>query len=181
MLPLAKCPCAFNSRTSASVTRASARSLGLLKLIITCGTAVEIKNKSAPSCSASSADTWSLSITASTPRSLPPLRRTTGMPPPPHATTKQPLVHSARIESSSMISRGIGEGTTQRQPRPASSFTRQPSSASRLRAVASSMKDPIGFAGSENAASSSSTRTCVTTVATERCIPRALNSFSSAF
>ena len=46
----------------------------------------------------------------------------TGMPPPPPAMTECPAWSSSLMASSWTISRGRGEGTTFRQPRPASSF-----------------------------------------------------------
>ena len=53
-------------------------------------------SRSAPSPRASRAEAWSLSITASMP-SKRPSRRTTGMPPPPHAIASVPAASSARI------------------------------------------------------------------------------------
>ena len=67
-------------------------------------------------------------MTASIP-SKPWSRRTTGMPPPPTATTSRPASRSVRTAPSSTTSSGLGDGTTRRQPRPGSSFRAQPRSA----------------------------------------------------
>ena len=56
------------------------------------------------------------------------MRATTGIPPPPQATAIVPASSRRRIASSSTIPTGAGEGTTRRQPRPASSASRQPRS-----------------------------------------------------
>ena len=66
----------------------------------------------------------------------------------------------------------MGDGTTRRQPRPASSFTTQPCSAASSLAVASSMCEPIGLVGSRNAGSSRSTSVSVTTATGSRWMPR---------
>ncbi len=107
-----------------------------------------------------------MSITAATPRYSPSPTSTTGIPPPPTVITAVPEASRTLIESSSTISFGTGDATTRRQPRPASSATAQPSSCSRRRASASSMKEPIGFDGAWNAGSLRSTRVWVMTVAT---------------
>ena len=76
--------------------------------------------------------------------------------------------------------RGLGEGTTRRQPRPASSLTTQPCSAASFFARASSMWEPIGLLGSWKAGSAKSTRVSVTTATGSRLIPRFLNSLRKA-
>ncbi len=91
-----------------------------------------ISSRSAGSAVARSAEARSLSITASIPRR--PAPSATGIPPPPQATTVMPLSTSARIDASSTISTGTGDGTTRRQPRPESCTTAQPRSRSSSRA-----------------------------------------------
>ena len=61
---------------------------------------------------------------------------------------------------------GEGDGTSRRQPRPASSLTFQPSVSRRRSASSRARNGPIGLLGSWNAGSASSTTTCVTTVTT---------------
>ena len=61
-------------------------------------------------------------MTASTPTRKPLASRITGMPPPPPAMTLWPFSSSVLMASNWTISRGRGEGTTLRQPRPESSF-----------------------------------------------------------
>ena len=77
-------------------------------------------------------------MTASTPERAPLRARTTGMPPPPEQTTMTPSCTRSRIASRGTISMGSGEGTTRRQPRPASSFMAKPCSSIRVFALASS-------------------------------------------
>ena len=96
--------------------------------------AVEMAKMSTCRREASRAEARSLSMTASTPCSAP-LERTTGMPPPPTATTSTPSFTRSRMTSSSTISMGSGEGTTRRYPRAASSTISQPKA--RLRCSAS--------------------------------------------
>lgn len=68
----------------------------------------------------------SLSMTASIPRKrFKTLVLTTGMPPPPTAITMAPFSAKSLMVRFSTISMGLGEGTTRRQPRPASSLTVQ--------------------------------------------------------
>ena len=82
--------------------------------------------------SASFSAAKSLSITASTPfKRFKTLVRVTGMPPPPAAITMTPSLTSSMMAPFSIISIGLGEATTRRQPRPASSLTIQPFSLAR--------------------------------------------------
>jgi len=53
----------------------------------------------------------------------------TGMPPPPTAMTTTSWSRSRRMVSCSRMEMGLGEATTRRQPRPASSLSVQPFSA----------------------------------------------------
>ena len=78
--------------------------------------------RSASTNSAKRCDAKSLSITASTPVKLPFASFTTGIPPPPAATTTCPSFNKVRMVLISLISTGFGEATTLRQPRPASSL-----------------------------------------------------------
>jgi hypothetical protein len=94
--------------------------------------------------------------------------------------TTVPEASRTLIESSSTISFGRGDGTTRRQPRPASSATAHPSSRSRRRASASSMNPPMGFEGEANAGSSRSTSVCEMIVATFFFSARWYSSFCSA-
>src|SRR3990172_5072935 len=66
------------------------------------------------------------------------------------------------IDACSTMALGSGEGTTRRQPRPASSTTCQPSCSRCAAALASSMNEPIGLLGFREAGSFFSTSTCVT-------------------
>jgi hypothetical protein len=75
---------------------------------------------------------------------------------------------------------GTGEGTSRRQPRPASSPTIQPKSRSRRFASASERNGPTGFAGAWKAGSLGSTTTWVTTVTTKRRSPFRLRLLSSS-
>jgi len=77
-------------------------------------------------------------MTASTPESEPSRARTTGMPPPPEQMTMTPSATRSTIASRGTISMGSGEGTTRRQPRPASSFMAKPFSSIMVFARASS-------------------------------------------
>ena len=61
-------------------------------------------------------------MTASTPDNRPSSSCTTGIPPPPAATTICPLSMSARIVLISLIPTGFGDATTLRHPRPESSL-----------------------------------------------------------
>jgi len=63
-----------------------------------------------PSSRASRLAVMSLSMTAHAPWTVPSSARTTGMPPPPQATTMCPSSTSVRMASSSTISRGLGDG-----------------------------------------------------------------------
>src|SRR5215213_11418676 len=90
------------------------------------------------------------------------------MPPPPAATTTAPVCRRASMAGCSTISIGSGEGTTRRQPRPASSRITQPWPSMRRRASVSSKKLPIGLEGERNAGSPASTRVRVTTVTVRR-------------
>ena len=83
-------------------------------------------SRSAPTARASSAEAKSLSMTASTPSRRPSGRSTTGIPPPPAATTRKPASTSVWIASCSTIRTGCGEATSRRQPRPESSATVPP-------------------------------------------------------
>ena len=96
---------------------------------------------------ASSEQAWSLSITAAMPDRSPFASATTGMPPPPTEITTKRFSIRERIASTSTMRIGSGEGTTLRQPLPASSRTAQPSWSRRRSAVSSSMNEPIGFDG----------------------------------
>lgn len=92
----------------------------------TLGTAVTETKISAFTSSASFSAAKSLSMTASIPfKRFKTLVRTTGMPPPPAAMTMMPSLTSSRMAFFSTISMGLGEATTRRQPRPASSLTAQ--------------------------------------------------------
>jgi hypothetical protein len=82
------------------------------------------------------------------------------------AFSNKPIVCFADVRQRQK--RGWGEGTTRRQPRPASSLTVQPCAAASFLAVASSICEPIGFVGSENAGSSASTSVSVTTATGSR-------------
>ncbi len=73
-----------------------------------------IRRTSAPRSRAKSAAVKSLSTTASTPRRLPSASRTSGMPPPPAATTQNPLSTKAWMASSPRMRLGAGEGTSWR-------------------------------------------------------------------
>jgi len=137
---------------------------GLLKLMATFSTAVLIRNKSALIMLARMEEPKSLSITASTPTRFPSGVSITGMPPPPTATTTKPARIRLWIASASTILWGIGEGTTRRHPRPASSTMVQPSVFIFSLAWTSSMKEPIGLVGFLKAGSSRSTIVWVTTV-----------------
>ena len=76
---------------------------------------------------------------------------------------------------------GMGEATTWRQPRPASSFTVMPMASALALAVSSSMNAPTGLVGFWNAGSSASTTVWVTMQAVERGIPRDFTSFRMAW
>ena len=102
------------------------------------------------------------------------------MPPPPEAITVKPAAMSATTAGNSTIFTGMGDGTTRRQPRPASSATFQPSASACERAVASSMNEPIGLLGFWKAGSFRSTRVWVMTVAVCFWIPSRRNSLRSA-
>ena len=119
-----------------------------------------------------------MSITAATPWRSPWASRTTGMPPPPTATTTNPASRRTRIASISTIRFGSGDGTTRRHPRSASSTTCHPSSSRRRFASSSVRNEPIGFVGWANAGSSGSTSTWVTTDATSRRMPRTRKSLT---
>ena len=69
------------------------------------------------------------------------------MPPPPPAITTVPRRASASTREMSTIWRGLGEGTTWRQPRPESSRISQPSSAPMPFACSSVKNGPIGLVG----------------------------------
>ncbi len=129
---------------------------------------------------ASNAAPRSLSITASTPRKVPSASRTTGMPPPPFATTTKPASTSAAMTSASMIASGCGDGTTLRHPRGPRSSNCCPC-AIRGSASARDRYLPIGLVGWANAGSSSATRVRVTTAAVRRWTPRCCSAWSRAF
>ena len=76
---------------------------------------------------------------------------------------------------------GIGEATTWRQPRPASSLTVMPMASALALAVSSSMNAPTGLVGFWNAGSSSSTTVWVTMQAVERMMSRDFRSFRMAW
>src|SRR5687767_4892078 len=83
--------------------------------------------------------------------------------------------HAAARVLMTLVSRipcGLGEGTTRRQPRPASSRTVQRYFFASCLARASSMCEPIGLVGFANAGSSRSTTVCDTTHAGWRRMPR---------
>ena len=103
----------------------------------------------------------------------------TGMPPPPTPTTMKSLAISVLMASSSTILSGMGEAIIRRQPRPASSFTIQPS-ASNFSAFSFVVKPPMPLVGFLKPGSLRSTSTWVTTAATDRLMPRVVNSLSSA-
>ena len=74
----------------------------------------------------------SLSMTAATPLREPSGCSSTGTPPPPQAMVTV-VSHRVRMVPISTMRRGLGEGTTRRQPRPESSFMVKPfSSSSRM-------------------------------------------------
>ncbi len=100
------------------------------------------------------------------------------MPPPPTEITTKRFSISERIASTSTMRIGSGEGTTLRQPRPASSFTDQPSWSRRRIASGSSMNEPIGFDGAWKAGSSRETSTWVTTATAWRSTSSRWKSFS---
>ena len=152
----------------------------ILKSMATLSTSVETTKTSASSLVASRPEARSLSITASTPTRYPFSLRTTGIPPPPQATTTYPPRTRQFICSNSRISRGAGDGTTRRQPPPGSSAMLQPRSTARRRAVFSSSCGPIGLVGSENVGSSESTNTWVTTAIARRSMRRLENSLYRA-
>ena len=120
---------ALRERAFASlmVSRSTQRCSGRPQSSATCGTDVLIMNTSARSSMASRAEAKSLSMTAATPWRSPCSSATTGMPPPPTVMATKSSRSSARTASSSTIRSGRGDGTTRRQPRPASSRTAQPS------------------------------------------------------
>src|SRR5437588_23681 len=117
MFPAGNWPLARIFFASATGSRSRNRWDGVPKSTATCGTSLAMTRCVQPSPRARTAAARSLSTTASTPTSLPPLR-TTGMPPPPAAMTTRPSpsATSRRISSASMTSRGRGDGTTRRQP-----------------------------------------------------------------
>ena len=73
---------------------------------------------------------------------------------------------SAAAISTPRTARGFGDGTTLRQPRPASSTIVQPDVFWRTSARSLEKKGPIGFDGFRNAGSAASTSTCVMIVTT---------------
>lgn len=75
------------------------------------------------------------------------------------------------IDGSSTMRVGMGEATTRRQPRPASSTTSHLSRSRRSMASSSSINEPIGLVGFLNAGSLALTSVWVTTVATGRSMP----------
>ena len=95
----------------------------------------------------------SLSMTASTPSKSPWVLRITGTPPPPQAMTMWPLRAASEIIALWMTFLGVGEGTTRRQPRPASSTTFQPNFSRRSSASSFSRKGPTGLVGLSKAGS----------------------------
>ena len=121
--PAANCPSSICFCNSATETSSSDCSSGLPKLILAASTDVKINSVSASRRSANLAAPKSLSITAATPFNCPASSCKTGMPPPPVETTVTPAETSDFITSASTMVCGFGEGTTRRQPRPASSFT----------------------------------------------------------
>src|SRR5436309_2416952 len=104
-------------RVSTGAARDTQDSIGLPKSSAIWGTSVAITRCFHPIAFARTAAARSLSITASTPTSLPSLR-ITGIPPPPAAITRRPspLPTSVRMMSFSMTSTGRGDGTIRRQP-----------------------------------------------------------------
>src|SRR5574341_120053 len=76
-----------------------------------------------------------------------PFSSITGIPPPPEQMTIKPALINASTASRSTSAFGSGDGTTRRQPRPASSTTDHPSLSLWPRAVSLSMNDPIGLEG----------------------------------
>src|SRR4030095_3168424 len=147
MLPGSNCPSAWCLRASASVMRSSQRCVGLLKSSATFSTPVGSTRMSAAMLRASRLEARSLSMTASTPRSSPPSSSITGMPPPPQATTTKPWAARFWMTAVSRMACGLGEGTTRRHPRPASSRTLQWYFFASCFARASSMCEPIRFGG----------------------------------
>ena len=75
-------------------------------------------------------------MTAATPSREPSSFSTTGTPPPPQAMDTV-VFHSVLMVPISTMRRGLGEGTTRRQPRPESSRMVYPRSCSRTRACSS--------------------------------------------
>ena len=114
--PLAKWPSAASARISPTVTRPTGAASGVPKRSTACGTSVAMTSTSTVIDRASRAAPRSLSMTASTPVSVPSSRRTTGMPPPPLAITTKPASTRACTAGASTTSSGSGEATTRRQP-----------------------------------------------------------------
>ena len=86
-------------------------------------------------------------MTASTPRTSPSSVTTTGMPPPPAAITMWPRLMSAAATSTPRTARGLGDATTLRQPRPASSTIVHPAVFVRSSARLLREKRPDGLRG----------------------------------
>src|SRR3990167_840609 len=125
MLPGGNSPAARRRRASTTVSRSMKRWRGVPQPTATRSTPVRKRTTSRPAAARSTTLARSFSITASTPRS-PPSVSTTGIPPPPTAIGVVPASTSARTSGASTTRPGRGEGATRRQPRPASSTTRQP-------------------------------------------------------
>ena len=92
-----------------------------------------MSRKSAPTPRASSSAARSLSITASTPCSVPAPFVVTGIPPPPVQTTTAPASTSIRIADSSTIRSGWGDATTRRKWSPSRAIVHPSSALERLR------------------------------------------------
>ena len=119
-------------------------------------------------------------MTASTPRSEPSASRTTGIPPPPLATTTYPASTSDCTAGASRISSGSGEATTRRQPFSPRSSHFSPCSTRRI-ACSAGRNRPIGLVGVWKPGSSASTSARVTSAAVRRSSPRSASADSSAF
>ncbi len=118
-------------------------------------------------------------MTASIPRSEPSASRTTGMPPPPLATTTKPASTRACTAGASRISSGSGEATTRRQPFSPRSSQVSPCSTSRA-ASSAGRNRPIGLVGLVKPGSSMLTSARVTSAAVRRSTPRRASSASRA-
>src|SRR5215471_6272422 len=129
---------------------------------MTWSTAVTSTSACTPSSRATRLAARSLSMTASMPTARSP-EMSTGLPPPPHAITRQPASTRARIAAISTMPVGSGEGTTRRKPRPESGWTTQPRAAARCCASPAVKNGPIGLDGAANAGSAGLTMTWVTT------------------